>query len=693
MGFFAELRRRNVIRMAGLYLVGAWLITQVSSTVLPMFGAPDWLPRSIVILLALGFVPMLVFSWVFELTPQGLKRDADVKPEESIAPQTAQRIEHLIVVMLMLAVAYFGFDKFVLAPRRQAAPIVMRTPATTASSAAPAKSEIDSKSIAVLPFANLSDDKANAYFADGIQDEILTKLSKIGALRVISRTSTQRYASTPENLAEIARQLGVANILEGSVQKAGNAVHINVQLIGAAKDEHLWAESYNRTLDDIFGVEGEVAQAVAEALNAKLTGSELQVVSAKGTENPRAYEAYLRGRATDHAAYSYAGAMLAVDNYVEAAREDPQFAQAWSAAAVAMSTMYQNNYDTARSTADAVRHAADTAMKLQPHLAESLLARGAYLYRVERDYPAARAIFQQALAQQPGDVDILSELFFIERRMGLWDESIAHYREAIAREPHNVSIRVQGACEIFLRLRRFDETRELLEQALKLAPDDTTSRACLAQVEMQLGRLDAAQTWLERVPADLRENYEAQARQQFLTLRRDAAALAAFMQPAAQRDDAMLTSDDIDGLILFGFAQRDAGHAELAHKIFVRLAAVFAAVPGAFDHVSATGAISPLVYAGLNDWPRALAAARHQIEFHRNDANETADAKIALAKILAQKGDGDEVIAMLPELLEIPSGVTPALLALDPIWDPIREDPRFIAFTKQPVAEYKAPPR
>jgi tetratricopeptide (TPR) repeat protein len=511
-------------------------------------------------------------------------------------------------------------------------------------------------------------------------------------LRVISRTSTQRYASAPENLAEIARQLGVANILEGTVQKAGDSVHINVQLIRAAGDEHLWAESYNRTLDDIFGVEGEVAQAIADALKATLTGAERQAVSAKGTENPKAYEAYLRGRATDNAQYTYDGAIRAIDNYFEAVREDPQFAQAWSAAAVAMSNLYLNDVDAARSTPDAVRNAAATAMRLQPQLAESLLAQGAYLYRVERDYPAALDVYQRALVQQPGNIDIIAELFFIERRMGRWDEAIAHYREAIARDPRNVSIRVQGACEIFLRLRRFDETRELLEQALKIAPDDTAAPACLAQVETQLGRLDAADAWLARIPEDRHEPYEAEARMRLLTLRRDEPALTRFMRAAELRDDAKLSADDIEGLIRLGVLQHAAGHADLARRTFERLARAIAAVPGGIDHVTETGSFTPLVYAGLGDWKAALDAAQHHIEIHRNDANEIAVAKITLAQIHAQKGDRDAVIAMLPELLEIPSGVTPALLALDPVWDPIRDDPRFVAFTKQPVTEYKVPP-
>ena len=694
MNLVAELKRRNVIRMAGLYAVGAWLIVQVTGTVLPMFDAPAWLPRSIVILLAVGFVPAIVIAWVFELTPQGLKRDADVKPEESIAPLTARRLDRALLVVLSIALAYFALDKFVLAPRRDAsrvAPVAAPTSPGAASTSAPV-SAASPKSIAVLPFENLSDDKANAYFASGMQDEILTKLSKIAALHVVSRTSTQRYASAPDNLPEIARQLGVANILEGSVQKAGNAVHINVQLIRAVTDEHLWAESYNRTLDDIFGVEGEVAQAVAEALKATLTGAERQIVSARGTENPKAYEAYLRGRATDNAQYTYQGAIRAIDNYFEAVREDPQFAQAWAAAAVAMSNLYLNDVDSARSTAEAVRHAAATAMKLQPMLGESLLAQGAYLYRVERDYPAALDAYRRALVQQPGDIDIIAELFFIERRMGRWDEAIAHYREAIARDPRNVSIRVQGACEIFLRLRRFDETRELLEQALKIAPDDTAAPACLAQVEAQLGRLDAADGWLARIPEDRYEPYEAEARMRLLTLRRDEPALARFMRAAELRDDAKLSSDDIEGLIRLGVLQRANGHAEAARKTFERLARAIAAVPGGIDHVTETGSLSPLVYAGLGDWKSALDAAQHYIEIRRNDANEIAVAKTTLAQIHAQKGDRDAAIALLPELMQIPSGVTPALLALDPIWDPIRDDPRFVALTKQPVTEYKVPP-
>src|SRR6478672_1959106 len=219
--FFAELKRRNVLRMAGLYLVGAWLVVQVAGTVLPMFGAPQWLPRTIVVLLAIGFVPAVIFSWVFELTPQGLKREEDVGPEQSITPQTGRRMDRMIIAVLVLALGYFALDKFVLAPRREAALVASAVPNES-------KSVINAKSIAVLPFENRSEDKANAFFADGIQDEILTRLSKIADLKVISRSSVMHYRSGLErNPRKIGEELGVAHVLEGSVQRAGNRIRVN----------------------------------------------------------------------------------------------------------------------------------------------------------------------------------------------------------------------------------------------------------------------------------------------------------------------------------------------------------------------------------------------------------------------------------------------------------------------------------
>src|SRR5436190_5920599 len=287
--FLTKLKRRNVVRMAGLYLVGAWLLVQVAGTVPPMFGAPDWLPRSIVVLLAIGFVPALILSWVFELTPDGLKREAELPPEQSIAPQTARRMDRMIIVVLVLALGYFAFDKFVLIPRREAVLLASTIPDQSKSSV------INTKSIAVLPFESLSEEKTNEFFAGGVQDEILTNLARIADLKVISRTSVMQYKSgLARNLREIAHQLGVANVLEGSVQRAGNRVRVNAQLIDAHTDHHLWAQTYDRDLVDMFAIQSEIAQTIANELQAKISASEKAAIEKPPTTDLGAYELYLR---------------------------------------------------------------------------------------------------------------------------------------------------------------------------------------------------------------------------------------------------------------------------------------------------------------------------------------------------------------------------------------------------------------
>src|SRR5215471_12633351 len=275
---FAELKRRNVYKVAIAYAVVAWLLLQIATQVFPFLEIPNWAIRLVIMLLAIGFPIALVLAWAFELTPEGIKRTEDVDLSKSIRRKTGRKLDFLIIAVLLLVIAALLFQR--LHPK-----------------VSPAISSSPEKSIAVLPFENLSEDKANAYFAEGIQEEILTRLAKIADLKVISRTSTQSYGSKPRNLAEIAKQLGVANILEGSVQKAGDQARINVQLINAQTDSHLWADTYDRKLTDIFGVESEIARGIAESLQAKLTGHEEQALAVKPTNNPEAYDAYLRGLA------------------------------------------------------------------------------------------------------------------------------------------------------------------------------------------------------------------------------------------------------------------------------------------------------------------------------------------------------------------------------------------------------------
>src|SRR5262245_49810117 len=370
-------------------------------------------------------------------------------------------------------------------------------------------SPVSEKSIAVLPFQNLSDDKSNAYFTDGIQDEILTRLSKIAELKVISRTSTQKYTSTPENLREIGQQLGVAHFLEGSVQKVANAVHVNVQLIRAATAEHLWAESYNRTLDDVFGVEGEVASAIADQLNAKLSGAEQKTVAEKPTQNAAAYDAYLRAVAIDNAETLETTKRVA-DLYAEAVRLDPQFALAWARLAVARSQLYFNGVDLETNSGAAVKEAADQAISLQPELGEAWLAQGVYRYRVLRDFPGALESYHEALRLLPNSAFVLEQMAHLERRLGQFDVAQKHYQAAAQLDPRNIGVLLVLADS--LAIRRCDEAQMVLDRVLEMSPGNEVALATKAFVFQRQGRLKEAAEVLAKAPAHSQDEAVTMAR-------------------------------------------------------------------------------------------------------------------------------------------------------------------------------------
>ncbi|MBS0193383.1 MAG: hypothetical protein JSR34_03990 [Proteobacteria bacterium] len=672
--FLQRLKERKLVQWALAYIAAAFALIQVLDVVAQRFGWPDALERVLILALALGFLVTLVVAWY-----HGEKGAQKVSGTE------------LLILALLLGVGGGLLLRF--ARQDAATSPSAQTHADTATSAS-STAAIPDKSIAVLPFENLSGDKDNAYFVAGMQDLILTKLADIGDLKVISRTSTAKYASHPGDLKTIGEQLRVATILEGSVQKQGNQVLINVQLIDAKTDVHLWAQAYPRTLDSIFGVEGEVAQAVADALKAKLTGAEQRAVASKGTDNPAALDAYLRGRALDNAGLSYLSVGRVVDFYQQAVREDPHYVQAWAALVIAMSGNYMNGYDAQRSTAQAIRDAADTALRLQPDAAESLQAQGAYFYRVQRDYAAARAFYLRALDKQPGNVDTLSELFFVERRMGLWNAAIAHFHAVLTLDPRNYGQIAQGAAEIFFYLHRYDEARGYLMQALKVAPDDSATNAILASLELSLGQLDAADAWLVKVPADSSDYYETLAVTQQLLYRRRYPDLAARAARILARDESNWNDGDFVALIAAAWAERWSGHSDRARQDFAKLRHAID-VRGGIGSAAQMNNFqwqAPLIYAGLGDWQQADAVASQAVGFAQGDTVETAFAMQAQAIVYAQQGERDKALALLTRLLAMPAGSTPPQLALDPFWDPLRSDPRFVALSKQPIVEYRIPP-
>src|SRR5205814_1704110 len=390
------------------------------------------------------------------------------------------------VSILALAGLYFG------APKRQAKLV-------------PQAVAIPEKSIAVLPFENRSEERGNAYFAEGIQDEILTRLSKIADLKVISRTSTQHYKSAPENLSEIAKQLGVAHILEGSVQKSGDAVRVNVQLIKAANDSHLWADTFDRKLTDIFSVENEVAKAIADQLRAKLTGQEEQVIAAKPTDNPEAYDAYLRGVGYTLKP-SNTAALLGAQKYLrEAVNLDPKFALAWALISITESRGYlTTSLQPTAALREEARQAAETALTLQPNLGEAIMAKGYYHYACLKDYDTAVRYFEQARQFLPNSSQIPESLAYVTRRRGEWDRSEAYFNEAERLDPRNVNLLTQHAFS-YIALRRFPEALRKLDEVLDITPDDVdtlVTKAAIAQAEGDLPRAAALLAPLHPTAAD-----------------------------------------------------------------------------------------------------------------------------------------------------------------------------------------------
>jgi TolB-like protein/class 3 adenylate cyclase/Tfp pilus assembly protein PilF len=375
------------------------------------------------------------------------------------------------------------------------------------------ESPVPEKSIAVLPFENRSPDPSNAYFADGIQDEILTRLSKIADLKVISRTSTQHYKSAPGNLPEIAKQLGVAHILEGSVQKSGDAVRVNVQLIKAANDSHLWADIFDRKLTDIFSVESDIAKAIADQLRAHLTGQEKQEIAAKPTENPEAYDAYLRGLAYTLKTFpTRANALAAQKYFKEAVRLDPKFTLGWALLSIVDSRNYvTQSLQPTVALCEEARQAAETALTLQPNLGEAVLAQGSYNYACLKDYDTAVRYFEEAGQLLPNSSRIPESLAYVARKQGQWDRSEAYLKEAERIDPRNVFLLTQHATN-FICLRRFPEALRKFDEVLDITPDDLNtlvSQAAIAQAQGDLPRASALLARL-RPAADDIEGLETQ---------------------------------------------------------------------------------------------------------------------------------------------------------------------------------------
>jgi TolB-like protein/class 3 adenylate cyclase len=598
-------------------------------------------------------------------------------PAAPVSEAKPARRSWTLMAALIIAVAIAAAAGFYISSHRPG-------PKAPPSSIAPAASAIPEKSIAVLPFENLSRDPDNAYFADGIQDEILTRLSKIADLKVISRTSTQHYKSAPENLPEIAKQLGVRNILEGSVQRAADQVRINVQLLDAQTDSHLWGESYDRKLNNIFEIESEVAKAIADSLQAKLTVGEQQALAVIPTNNPAAYDAYLRGLAYEsRASVSAANFKDVARSYREAVDLDPKFALAWARLAIVNSRISWYRFNrSAQPLADA-RQALETASKLQPNLAEVYLARGVFQATQGEDFDSILKDFKAALQRLPNSADVMMSIGNVERRQGRWQEALTSYERAARLDPRNPNLLFQWA-GTHVALREFAQVHSLLDRALNITPDDTTLIASKAVVDQAQGNLTAARKLLTSIPPQPGNAVVFTVQMEQLMYERNYSPVIAALKAALVKPDPTVGANFPDYFILLGLAQTRLGDSNSAHETFLQAKDVLESLYKNGDNSSYLAADLGLVYANLGDKFAALREYQRAVSEAGIDAMFAPNAEEVLAKIDAQFGDIDGALSILPRVLKVPyfswlhrSGLTPALLRLDPIWDPLRKDPRF----------------
>jgi len=675
--FFAELKRRNVYKVAIAYGVVAWLLIQVATQVFPFFEIPNWVVRLVVLVIIIGFPIALIVAWAFELTPQGLKRTevADAMPTR---PSVRRAWIYVVIIGGALALGLFFLGRYT----------GLRRSEGTASA---------EKSIAVLPFDNLSRDPDNAYFAEGIQDEILTRLAKIADLKVISRTSTQQYQSKPGNLSEIAKQLGVAHIVEGSVQKSGDAVRVNVQLIEAANDSHLWADTFDRKLTDIFSVESEVAKAIADQLRAKLTGREEQVIVARPTDNPDAHDAYLRGLAYNLKTANSPGNSLGAQKYLrEAVRLDPEFALSWALLSYVEARGYlTQTLQPTVALREEARQAAETALTLQPNLGEAVLAKGQYHYACLKDYDTAVRYFEQARQFLPNSSRIPESLAYVARRRGQWDRSESYFNEAERLDPRNVLLLTQRA-QSYNALRRFPEALRKLDQILDITPDDQGTvilKAAIAQAEGDLPRASALLTPLHP-NADDTADLETQVYQTILE-RQPAQIIPRLKEVLAKLNPEL---GYINGELRFwlGWAQEVDGDHAAAQQTWRQARSELEPFLKEQPENYLLIVDLALTNMGLGD-KAALALVEGAIAANPIEKDVLTGPRLVdiFARVVARMGEPDRAIAALQKLLSIPyegplaSNVplTPALVRLDPMFDPLRNDPRFQKLVGLPASK------
>jgi TolB-like protein/Flp pilus assembly protein TadD len=660
-GFFQEVQRRKVYRVAAAYIIAAGFIIQIGSAVFPAWELPNWAFRLVVVFLLIGFPISLILAWAYDITPQGIRATP--------APRTHRRRN--LIMLIATGVIVSATAGFFLLPRASA-------------------HKID-KSIAVLPFQNLSDEKENAYFADGMQDDILTNLSKIGDLKVISRMSVMSYRGDGTRSArEIGKTLGVATLLEGSVRRSGNRVRVNVQLINADNDEHIWAEDYDRDLTDVFAIQTDLAQKIAAALQAKLSPNEKARLDHRPTQDPNAYLLFVQ-------AHDYANrtdmfrdtSLKAVPLFEQAIKLDPNFALAFAGLSRVESWLYHSS-DPVPARREKARLNADEALRLQPDLPEGHLALGFSYYYGDRDYERALAEFDIARRGLPNESQAYFAIGSIQRRQGKWAESIANLEKAAALDPKDGSVLLNLAFS-YIATRNYDAADKILDRGIEPAPQSFFERALKGWLAIIWeGDFSVAEKELALVPPGIDQGgLVTLFRVSVLTLQRKFPEALQLVhqfptETLSSRTTAPCPKAFLEGALYL--YQGDKVKAQAAFETARIVAEQL--VQESPDDAARHGQLG-LILAGLGRKDEAIKEGKRAGELlpESQDALDGPEVAVVLAQIYAWTDEHDQAFELLDHLLQVPSSLTVPILKLDPTWDPLRKDPRYQALLEKYAAK------
>jgi TolB-like protein/Tfp pilus assembly protein PilF len=660
-GFFEEVKRRKVYRVAAAYIVAAGGIIQLASAAFPAWELPNWALRLVIVLLLLGFPIALILSWAYDITAQGVR----TTPTPAVPGSHRRRN---IITLVATGVIISAAAGFFLLPRVSA-------------------HKID-KSIAVLPFESLSDDKENAYFADGIQDDVLTNLSKIGDLKVISRTSVMPYRGKASNVREIGKTLGVGAILEGSVRRVGNRVRVNVQLIDAENDEHMWAEDYDRELTDVFAIQTDLAQKIAEALQAKLSPGEKSRMELKPTENGEAYLAFVQAHDLSCAFEDLDKLKQSEQLYERALELDPNFALAIARYSQLGSWIF-HTFDPTPARREKARTLAERALQLQPDLPEAHLARGCSYYYGDNNYDAALTEFEIAQRGLPNEAEMYLYIGAIQRRQGKWAESTANLEKAVRLNPKD-TWQLQNLTFNYLMLRKYEKANQTIDRALALNPTSVELLGVKSKLAVaEKGDFSVAEKAFEAVKSvpltDTQKLATASERADVFLLERK---YTEGLQQAESIPDGQLANFP-GGLwskyYYIGFARKALQDESGARVAFLR------AKTAAEDELKRNPDAAKLhiqlakglAFLGEKDAALAEAQRASELQPESKDAFDGPEIMEGVAQVQAILGENDRAIEILEGLLSRPSAVTVRTLKVNPIWDSLRNDPRFQALMQK----------